>query len=148
MVKRCTTEEFVRKAREVHGDKYDYSCTVYRTVHGDIEYICPIHGKIKQQANSHLRGHGCPYCSFGGIKGAPGIEIGDKKYDIINKDKERIKIKNPNEAINLLSKRGWRLVSVVTSGDKNVNRRFFMKKEITDDKEIEFGLQENKKRRY
>ena len=76
------------------------------------------------------------------------IEIGDKEYDIINKDKERIKIKNPNEAINLLSKRGWRLVSVVTSGDKNVNRRFFMKKEITDDKEIEFGLQENKKRRY
>lgn len=69
MVKRCTTEEFVRKAREVHGDKYDYSCTVYRTVHGDIEYICPIHGKIKQEANSHLRGHGCPYCSFGGIKG-------------------------------------------------------------------------------
>ena len=75
------------------------------------------------------------------------IEIGDKEYDIINKDKERIKIKNPNEAINLLSKRGWKLVSVVTSGDNNVNRRFFMKKEITDDKEIEFGLQENKKRR-
>lgn len=82
------------------------------------------------------------------MSSVPGIEIGDKEYDIINKDKERIKIKNPNEAINLLSKRGWRLVSVVTSGDKDVNRRFFMKKEITDDKEIEFGLQENKKRRY
>ena len=90
------------------------------------------------------------YCEVNYIfmSSVPGIEIGDKEYDIINKDKERIKIKNPNEVINLLSKRGWRLVSVVTSGDKNVNRRFFMKKEITDDKEIEFGLQENKKRRY
>ena len=69
MTKRSSTEDFVQKARKVHGDKYDYSCTVYKTVHEYIEYVCPIHGKIKQEANSHLRGHGCPQCSYGGNKG-------------------------------------------------------------------------------
>lgn len=70
MVKRNSTEDFVRKARKIHGDKYDYSCTVYKTVHEKIEYICPKHGKVTQEANSHLRGHGCPHCSCGGIKGS------------------------------------------------------------------------------
>lgn len=70
MAKRSSTEDFVRKARKVHGEKYDYSCTVYNGVHECIEYVCPTHGKIKQEANSHLRGHGCPHCSCGGIKGS------------------------------------------------------------------------------
>lgn len=69
MAKRSSTEDFVRKARKVHGEKYDYSCTIYKTVHESVEYICPIHGRIKQEANSHLRGHGCPRCSYGGNKG-------------------------------------------------------------------------------
>jgi hypothetical protein len=75
------------------------------------------------------------------------IEIDNKEYYLVDKDGEQIKAKSPIEVVNLLSKRGWRLVSVIASGDKNVNRRFFMKKEIFDDKEIEIGLKEDKKRR-
>lgn len=29
MAKKLTTEEFIEKAKEVHGDKYDYSKVVY-----------------------------------------------------------------------------------------------------------------------
>ena len=29
MTKTCTTEEFIKKARKVHGDKYDYSKVNY-----------------------------------------------------------------------------------------------------------------------
>lgn len=69
MTKKSSTKDFIQKARKVHGGKYDYSCTVYKTVHEYIEYICPIHGKVLQEANSHLQGHGCPHCSYGGKKG-------------------------------------------------------------------------------
>ena len=57
-----TTDQFIREAREVHGDKYDYSKTDYcgRTV--KVKIICPIHGEFEQQPANHLQGKGCPKC--------------------------------------------------------------------------------------
>ena len=57
-----STEEFIRKAMEVHGDKYDYSKTVYTKAHDELTIICPKHGEFRQVANYHLCGHGCPIC--------------------------------------------------------------------------------------
>ena len=57
-----TTEEFIEKAREKHGGKYDYSRTVYNGCYGKVKIICPIHGEYEQAAYSHLNGHGCPKC--------------------------------------------------------------------------------------
>ena len=53
---------FITKAREVHGDKYDYSRAVYKDMRSKIEVICPVHGSYFQRAQSHLLGHGCPLC--------------------------------------------------------------------------------------
>jgi len=39
-------EQFVQKARKVHGDKYDYSLVDYKHNHGKIMITCPIHGDI------------------------------------------------------------------------------------------------------
>lgn len=58
-----TTEDFINKARIVHGDLYDYSKTDYTSSKFKVEIICHIHGLFLQNANSHLNGRGCPKCS-------------------------------------------------------------------------------------
>lgn len=63
MPKRLTTEEFIRRAKAVHGDKYDYSKVEYKNRKSRVCIICPIHGEFYQLPNSHLIGCGCPSCS-------------------------------------------------------------------------------------
>ena len=58
-----STEDFIEKARSVHGDKYDYSKVEYRNNRNKITIICPIHGEFEQTPYSHLEGHGCFPCS-------------------------------------------------------------------------------------
>ena len=58
-----TTEEFIERAKKVHGDKYDYSKVEYINNHTDVCVICPIHGEFKQNPILHLSGCGCKYCS-------------------------------------------------------------------------------------
>lgn len=60
---RMTTEKFVQRAREIHGDKYDYSKTIYTTQNEEVIIICPKHGEFKQKPFVHLYGHGCKRCS-------------------------------------------------------------------------------------
>ena len=50
------------RAKEVHGDKYDYSKTKYKDMRSNIEIVCPVHGSFYQRAQSHILGHGCPFC--------------------------------------------------------------------------------------
>lgn len=57
-----TVEEFIRKARKIHGDKYDYSKVEYKGSKVKVCIICPIHGEFWQRPNDHLKGHGCPDC--------------------------------------------------------------------------------------
>jgi len=61
-MKKLTTEQFIEKARQVHGDKYDYSQSVYVNTRTPICIICPEHGEFKQTPNMHLQGNGCPKC--------------------------------------------------------------------------------------
>ena len=55
-------ELFIKRAIEVHGDKYDYSKVEYNGTHTKVCIICPIHGEFWQEPNSHLHGNGCPNC--------------------------------------------------------------------------------------
>lgn len=57
-----TTEEFITKSKEVHGDKYDYSLVKYENNRIPVTIICPKHGEFQQIPKDHLRGHGCPRC--------------------------------------------------------------------------------------
>ena len=59
---KLTTEEFIKKARKVHGDRYDYSKVVYNGIFDEISIICSEHGEFRQTPHSHLRGSGCPKC--------------------------------------------------------------------------------------
>lgn len=57
-----TLEEFIRRAREVHVDKYDYSKVEYKNNYTKVCIICPKHGEFYQTPSNHLEGRGCPYC--------------------------------------------------------------------------------------
>lgn len=57
-----TLNDFLEKARHVHGDKYDYSKVNYTDSREKVEIICPEHGSFYQIAKVHLRGSGCPKC--------------------------------------------------------------------------------------
>ena len=54
---------FLEKANKVHNFKYDYSNTIYTIGTKNVKIICPIHGEFLQNANVHLNGSGCKFCS-------------------------------------------------------------------------------------
>lgn len=58
-----TQETFIRRARQIHGDKYDYSQTEYVRAKDKVCIICPEHGEFWQKAIHHLMGCGCIECA-------------------------------------------------------------------------------------
>lgn len=61
--KKLTTAEFVAKSTAKHGDKYDYSLTIYANNTSYLKIICPEHGVFEQTPKQHLRGLGCTKCA-------------------------------------------------------------------------------------
>ena len=61
-VKQLDTAEFIRRAKAVHGDKYDYSLSIYKNKRTKVIVICPIHGQFEQLPMNHTKGQGCPKC--------------------------------------------------------------------------------------
>ena len=55
-------EDFIEKAKEIHGDKYDYSKVEYSHSNKKVCIICLEHGEFWQTPHSHLSGQGCPFC--------------------------------------------------------------------------------------
>lgn len=60
--RRLTKEEYIQKAKSVHGDRYDYSQVEYTSLTAKISIRCPEHGLFQQLASNHLQGKGCPVC--------------------------------------------------------------------------------------
>ena len=71
---RLSSNDFIKKSKEIHGDKYDYSKVIYTNNNSEVEIICPEHGVFKQVAKVHMNGSNCPMC-YGRDK---------KNIDIIN----------------------------------------------------------------
>ena len=62
--KNIGNEEFIRRAREIYGDKYIYADTKYTKMDEKVKVICPKHGEFWQKPYDHLHGHGCPKCGL------------------------------------------------------------------------------------
>lgn len=61
-----TTEQFIERARKIHGDTYDYSGCNYTSMNNKVRIICKNHGIFEQNAGSHINPlikAGCPYCA-------------------------------------------------------------------------------------
>ena len=84
-MKKQTLEEFIARAKKVHGDKYDYSKVVYKNSTTKICIICPEHGEFWQVPSSHLQGIGCPFCGHRSLTDEEFIiearKIHGDKYD-------------------------------------------------------------------
>lgn len=59
---RLTKDEFISKARQIHGNKYDYSKVNYISNRDKVKIKCPIHGDFFQAPREHLVGKGCSKC--------------------------------------------------------------------------------------
>jgi uncharacterized C2H2 Zn-finger protein len=88
------TEDFIKSAKEIHGDKYDYSLSEYVDSKTPIKIKCPVHGIFEQLSLYHISGkNGCQPCSpsfklttktF--IEKAMQIDIHKDKYTYDNVD--------------------------------------------------------------
>lgn len=87
--KRFTLEEWINKAKAVHGDKYDYSLVEYKNSCTKVKIVCPIHGVFSQVATSHLQGNGCPICArkVAGLHCRMTTDEFIKRSNVIHKEK-------------------------------------------------------------
>ena len=60
-------DDYIDRASEIHGGKYDYSRICYKNNRDKIIIICPEHGLFTQRAGNHISGIGCPGCASGGF---------------------------------------------------------------------------------
>lgn len=79
-------DAFIKKAREIHGDKYDYSQSTYVNGITKLKIVCPIHGVFEQTPSKHLSGQGCPKCGHNSFMTTETLieearKIHDGKYD-------------------------------------------------------------------
>lgn len=60
------TKNFIEKAKKIHGDKYDYSKTLYKRCDEKVIIICKLHGEFEETPRNHLdkrtKEH-CPKCN-------------------------------------------------------------------------------------
>jgi hypothetical protein len=68
-------KEFLKKAEDVHGNKYTYDESTFTRMRDKIRINCPIHGDFWQICQMHIYGQGCPSCGNTLSKGEK--EIGD-----------------------------------------------------------------------
>ena len=57
-------DEFIERAKKIHGDSYDYSEFVYKNSATNGKIICSKHGEFFQSPSNHLRGTKCPQCAI------------------------------------------------------------------------------------
>ena len=56
-------EEFIRRSREKHGSRYDYTKSLYSDTRIPVEIGCAEHGTFFQKPMIHMSGSKCPKCS-------------------------------------------------------------------------------------
>ena len=64
-MRKLNTKEFIRKAKEIHGNKYDFSHANYIRSKAHVKIKCKIHGLFDQTPTTHLhKKRGCPKCGI------------------------------------------------------------------------------------
>jgi hypothetical protein len=95
---KLTTEQFVERAKNTHGTRYNYSKTKMNGTSNKVTITCLDHGDFNQLPHDHLRGSGCRGCAGNKkLTTRNFIErasvVHDYKYDYSNVDYKNIKTK-------------------------------------------------------
>jgi len=102
---KSATEGFISKAKEVHGDKYDYSLTCFESSRKHVTILCKTHGEFKQISANHLTGNGCPRC---GVESrADTLETFIVKSEILHSnvyDYSKVDFISPTEPVTITCK--------------------------------------------
>ena len=78
-----TNNEFIEKARSVHGNTYNYDKTEFKKATQKIIITCCRHGDFLQDPYTHLQGSGCPICKKDKL--CVGTLKGNKELFLTNK---------------------------------------------------------------
>jgi hypothetical protein len=62
---RVSFGEFLKRAKNVHGNKFKYDESSFNGMNNKMTMICPVHGPFQQTPKNHTLGQGCPKC--GGV---------------------------------------------------------------------------------
>jgi hypothetical protein len=101
---KLTTEQFIEKAIEVHGDRYDYSLVEYKSAHTKVKIICKEHGTFEQAPTNHLVGNGCSVCSYVAKASIAKSEFADKA-NLVHSNKysyELVDYKNSHAKVSIV----------------------------------------------
>lgn len=99
-------EIFIKRSKEKHGNKYDYSLVKYKNAKSKVKIICSIHGIFEQLPDNHKK-HGCKKCATIHTSNQQKYTIQDfiKKSNKIHKNKydySQIKYKGLKIKINII----------------------------------------------
>lgn len=78
------TPSFIRKAKAIHGNRYNYNAVMYKASGNNVLIGCDIHGIYQQTPNKHLSGQGCPKCGIGNAS----LARASSSLDFIERAKE------------------------------------------------------------
>lgn len=146
MGKKFTREEFITKAAEVHGDKYDYSFVEYVNYYTKVCIICRNCGnRFLQTPGGHLRGYGCRKCCFKkkvnctnkkkwDIESASNVaQKYDSLYEFRTKDYGAYIYLRKNDALKNMEwlkkkRKYWSIEDVISESKKYTSRSDFCRK--------------------
>ena len=77
---KLTTEQWINKAKEIHGDKYNYSVTMYSTAKTKLKIICSKHGEQEMLPHHHIKGYGCGKCGKEQINISNGKQLSQEEF--------------------------------------------------------------------
>ena len=58
-----STDTFIERAKNIVGDRYDYSQVAYLGLRTKVKIICPEHGAFEMTPGTHLKNRHCPKCT-------------------------------------------------------------------------------------
>jgi hypothetical protein len=112
---RQSLDDFIHRAREVHGDKFDYALVEYASARLKVRIVCPIHGVFEQTPGSHLK-QGCRKCADENLPGAYSLKVLHRDPELARKPSVLYYLKFESDAGELFYK-----VGITTT---SVNKRF------------------------
>jgi hypothetical protein len=71
---RWTTEQFIARAKMVHGNRFNYDKVVYQGKLSSIVVTCPEHGDYKVSPTVHLQGRNPRCCRYASMRGVEKIK--------------------------------------------------------------------------
>lgn len=74
---RSNTGEFIRKAKEAHGNTYEYKKVKYSNTETKVKITCKVHGDFEQRPSDHINGKGCRLCAIESVKSKLSIDFNE-----------------------------------------------------------------------